>query len=386
MPKSVPRRKTIRRHALRLNQHPTLPLFLFSLTAHEVADVAGVSRIGRDDSDQLVGYQRPEVRRHIQNITSYLDSEEVLFPNSIILAFSSSVKFSPSGPSDAEAIGMPGLIEIPLPADDQPRPGWIVDGQQRSIALAATERQDLPIPVTAFVSDDVGVQRDQFLRINSVKPLPNGLITELLPTLDTPLPPKLEAKKVPSLICDRLARDPNSPFYGLIKRPSTPKAERKQTVVKDTALVATIQDSLSSPSGCLFFHQNIATGEVDVEAAWTVLRVWWTAVRNTFPSAWGLRPRESRLMHSAGIRIMGRLMDRLMPSINAYAPDAVETVTAELAPLKSSCCWTEGRWDILDGLAWNEIQCVTRHIRLVTDHLADIHARHFSAHPPAISP
>jgi len=381
MPASALPERTLRRHALRLSQNPTLPLFLFSLTAREVAHVADISRISRGDKDQLVGYQRPEVRRHVQNITSYLDGNDVLFPNSLILAFSSSVRFIPSADSTAEAPGVPGLIEIPLPADDQPRPGWIVDGQQRSVALSATKHQDLPVPITAFVSDDVSVQRDQFLRINSVKPLPNGLITELLPTLDTPLPPKLEARKVPSLICDRMARDPDSPFCGLIRRPSTPKAERKQTVVKDTALVAAIQDSLTSPSGCLFFHQNIATGEVDVDAAWTVLRVWWTAVRNTFPSAWGRRPRESRLMHSAGIRVMGRLMDRLMPGVDAYAPDAVEAVTAELAPLKSACCWTEGRWDILDGLAWNEVQCVTRHIRLLADYLSDVHARHLSQHP-----
>jgi DGQHR domain-containing protein len=251
-----------------------------------------------------------------------------------------------------------------------------VDGQQRSRALASTHRDDLLVPVTAFVTDDVVVQRDQFLRINSVKPLPAGLITELLPTLDTPLPAKLEARKVPSLLCDRLARDTASPFAGLIRRASTPRSERKQKFVTDTALVKSIQDSLSSPSGCLFPHQNVATGEVDVEVAWSILRTWWTAVRNTFPDAWGRPPRESRLMHSVGIRAMGALMDRVMPGIDASSPMALSHVEAELAPLRSVCRWTEGRWTALDGMAWDDLQCVTRHIRALSRYLADVHAQH----------
>ena len=187
----------IRRQALCLRQHPTLPLYIFSLLAADVPRVTDVSRIGRDDEGDLVGYQRPAVRRHIKNIVDYLDGSDVLFPNSLILAFSSAVRFVEHEGIPADKGQSIGHLEIPIPLEDHPRPGWIVDGQQRSRALATTRREDLIVPVTAFVTDDIGVQRDQFLRINSVKPLPNGLITELLPTLDTPLPAKLEARKVP---------------------------------------------------------------------------------------------------------------------------------------------------------------------------------------------
>lgn len=368
--------EVIRRQALCLRQHPTLPLYIFSLLAADVPRVTDVSRIGRDDEGDLVGYQRPAVRRHIKNIVDYLDGSDVLFPNSLILAFSSAVRFVEHEGIPADKGQSIGHLEIPIPLEDHPRPGWIVDGQQRSRALAMTRREDLIVPVTAFVTDDIGIQRDQFLRINSVKPLPNGLITELLPTLDTPLPAKLEARKVPSMLCDRLARDTTSPFAGLIRRASTPRSERKHKVVTDTALVKTIQDSLSSPSGCLFPHRNVATGEVDTEAAWSILHIWWTAVRNTFPDAWGRPPRESRLMHSAGIRAMGALMDRVMPGIDASSPESLLEVETELAPLRSVCRWTQGRWTELDGIAWNELQCVARHIRALSEYLADVHARH----------
>jgi len=50
-----------------------------------------------------------------------------------------------------------------------------------------------PYPLGRFLADDVEVQRDQFLRINSAKPLPRGLITELLPEVSTVLPAHLAA-------------------------------------------------------------------------------------------------------------------------------------------------------------------------------------------------
>lgn len=370
----------ISRCALEIRQNPECPLYLFSLSAAEVRQVADVSRIGRDKSGDLVGYQRPAVKRHIRNIVAYLDGPDVLFPNSLIIAFSSQVQFRPNLTLESTATQNPtsrtGHLTIPLPGDDQARPGWIVDGQQRSIALSETNRRDFPVPITAFVTDDVSVQRDQFLRINSVKPLPNGLITELLPTIETKLPAKLEARRVPSILCDRLARDIESPFYNLIRRASTPKEERKQKVVTDTALVRVVQDSLTSPSGCLFPYQNLVTGGADVESIWWILKTWWTAVRNTFPEAWGRPPRESRLMHSVGIRAMGQLMDRVMPGIPVGDTNALAYVEDELRPLRPVCRWKEGRWTALDGIAWNELQCVTRHIRALSQYLADVHAQH----------
>lgn len=332
---------------------------------------------------KLVGYQRPEVQRHIKNIVEYLNGPDVLFPNSLILAFSSQVLFDPYEKLQASGNQAVGVLSIPVPREGAPPPGWIVDGQQRSRALAETERSDLLVPVTAFVTDDVDVQRDQFLRINSVKPLPKRIITELLPTLDTPLPDRMEVRKTPSMLCNQLAQDPSSPFFELIRRPSTPRSEYGTHVVNDTSLIKVIEDSLNSPSGCLFPHQNLATGEADVDSIWEVLRIWWTGVRNTFPTAWGRRPRESRLMHSVGIRAMGGLMDRIMPGIDPSHPNALEHVEQELQPLQAVCKWTEGQWTDLNGLAWNELKCTSRHLRAVTQYLADVHIEHaFQTSPP----
>lgn len=357
-------RKYIERRAIRIDQNNEHPLYLFSLKAHEVLKVAQVSRISRSQNGQLIGYQRPEVRRHIKEITSYLNSKDVVFPNSIILAFDSRVTFKKSrGPKVGDGVGEAGIIRIPLGARP---PGWIVDGQQRATALAKVSDKNFPVPVNAFIADDIGLQRDQFLRVNNTKPLPTGLISELLPEVDTHLPPSLSAKRLPSALVDVLNLDERSPLQGMIKRASTAKEDRKLAVIKDTPLLLAIEESLTTPSGCLYSYRNLATGETETEEIRDVLFLYWDAVRGTFPDAWGKPPRESRLMHGAGIRAMGRVMDHVMRGLPPHRRGARQQVLKSLQPLRKVCCWTKGHWDDLDGLAWNHVQNLPRHVKLLS--------------------
>jgi DGQHR domain-containing protein len=365
------------RRALRVTQACDTQLYLFSLTAGEVLRFADISRVSRDDAGDLIGYQRPEVRQHIQEITEYLDGDQVLFPNPIIIALSSGVRFTASrGPGNGDGVATTGTLEIPFPREDGRKPGWIVDGQQRAVALARSRRQDFPVPVNAFIADSVDVQRDQFLRVNNTRPLPRGLVTELLPKISTPLPPRLSLRQTPSALCDLLQRDENSPFRGLIRRPSASSEGRRSAVITDTSIIQMLQESLTSPSGCLFPYRNLSSGETDFTGLWTALLLYWTAVRDTFPEAWGKPPASSRLMHGAGIRAMGRLMDRVMAALDPSASDSAAQVRGDLALLIPHCHWTAGRWEGLD-LRWNEIQNVPRHTHELSSFLIRtyLHAR-----------
>jgi DGQHR domain-containing protein len=364
-----PTAPVLARRALKITQAGSAPLYMFTLTAAEVLQVAGISRVTRDDVGELIGYQRPEVRGHIQEITDYLDSDQPLFPNPIIMALPSTVRFTCSrGPHVSDGIAASGTLEIPLHNGDGNKPGWIVDGQQRAYALAAAKRQDFPVPVNAFVADSVDVQRDQFLRINNTKPLPRGLVTELLPKISTPLPPRLSVRKIPSALCDLLNSSDESPFHGMIRRPSASKDKARSAVVTDTSLIEALKESLTSASGCLFPYRNLSSGETDFTGIWSAVVLYWTAVKDTFPDAWGKPPEQSRLMHGAGIRAMGRLMDRIMSSVDARQHGAADLIAADLALLAPHCHWTEGQWDGL-GLRWNEIQNVSQHTRELSNFL-----------------
>ncbi|WP_224246043.1 DGQHR domain-containing protein DpdB [Hyalangium gracile] len=360
----------IKRRALRVIQDGKHPLYMFTLSAKELLRVADVSRVSRTEAGKLIGYQRPEVRRHVQSIVDYLDSGSVLFPNSIILALSSASSFVHSrGPNVSDGLAESGTLIIPVAGEGQPKPAWIVDGQQRALALARAKNADLPVPVNAFVADEISLQKDQFLRINSTRPLPRGLITELLPDVDTILPPQLEAKKAPARLCEVLNNDPHSPFYKLIQLTSTPPRERKEAVVTGTVVVAMIAESLKAASGCLYPYTNAATRETDYEAIRRILFAYWNAVRHTFPEAWGKRSQQSRLMHGIGIRSMGRLMDRVMVGIDPFDSKAETQIRKQLTPLRNSCRWTAGAWEGLGGMRWNALQNTPQDIELLSNHL-----------------
>src|SRR5690606_19626870 len=131
------------------------------------------SRVSRTETGKLIGYQRPEVKRHVDDIVTYLNSDDILFPNSLILALTSTVRFVRSrGPQVGDGLLESGVLEIPIPKGEEAKPAWLVDGQQRALALSKSNRKDLLVPVNAFLADTVDMQRDQFLRINNTRPLP----------------------------------------------------------------------------------------------------------------------------------------------------------------------------------------------------------------------
>ena len=358
------------RRALRVRQ-PGRAVFQFTLTASEVLEVADISRISRSLEDRLVGYQRDGVGGHVREIVEYLDGEEVLFPNALILALPSTVRFIKSrGPNVSDGLAEAGNLEIPLTANGR-RPAWIVDGQQRALALARCAHPELPVPVTAFVADEVELQRDQFVRINNVRPLPRRLVAELLPAIGSQLGERMAAKRLPSALCDALNVAPESSFQGLIRRSSTATADHK-AVVNDTAIVEMIQARLAS--GCLFPHRNVATDEVDVVSVWALLVGYWSGVQAAFPAAWALPPSKSRLMHGVGIRALGRLMDDVMQGLDPRRRDLADHAAAELQLIEPHCHWTEGAWESL-GVAWNGLENTPGHVRLLSNHLVRLYSQ-----------
>lgn len=355
--------------ALRVFQGDDIPLYSFFIKSSDILKIADISRIKRGENGALLGYQRGEVQRHVNEIVDYLNTQSVLFPNAIILAMASSVKFKQSrGPQIGDPHCESGLLRIPLVVNGD-KPAWIVDGQQRTLALMKSRRQDLLVPITAFVSDDFEIHRTQFLLVNKVKPLPSGLISELLPAVNTILPASLAKNKIPSALCDILNRDPESPFYNLIIRETTDRKECHKAVITDNSLLQVIRGSLNSMHGCLYQYRNVATGETDVESVRKCVNIFWSEVKDLFPEAWGKDPKCSRLMGGVGIRAMGTLMDRIMSSVNIADPQASEKVKAAISPLKDKCAWTSGNWELLNNIPWNHLQNTPNHVNLLANML-----------------
>jgi DGQHR domain-containing protein len=225
--------------------------------------------------------------------------------------------------------------------------------------------------VIGFVSEKLSVQREQFILVNKAKPLPTRLINELLP--ETPaviLPRDLAARKVPAELVSTLNQDSASPFFRLVKRTSDRGASG--AVVTDTALLSAIKNSLSNPLGALAPFKSVGReGGGDVAGMYRILTTYWSAVKIVFPDAWGKDPKQSRLMHSAGLMAMGLLMDAIYARVAADSD--VASVQRELEKIAPFCRWTKGTWESL-GLAWNEVQNIPPHVKKLQDALVRAYA------------
>jgi DGQHR domain-containing protein len=221
------------------------------------------------------------------------------------------------------------------------------------------------VPVVAFVSESLAVHREQFILVNKARPLDPRLINELLPEVDRVFPRDLSARRIPSELVGRLQVSPDSPFCGLIKRVSEMSP---QAVVTDSALIKAIRVSIASPLGALAPFKATSQTAADVEAMYLTLVAFWSAAKAVFPKAWGRAPTESRLMHSAGIEAMSLLMDRIM-SRAAPGSDLALHASDALTRIAPHCHWTAGRWPELQR-DWNEIQNVSRDIKMLSGHLA----------------
>lgn len=365
----MPDATVLRLPALEIRQGRDRVLYSFAVDGKLLPQFTTISRVHRNSDHEIRGYQRPEVISHIGEIRTYLESEDPMIPNSIVVAFDGRVTFEPA---DVQPLGPGysrfGVLCIPMDPSlpDEQKPGWIVDGQQRSAAIREAQIDRFPINVTAFVTDNAQEQVEQFILVNSTKPLPKGLIYELLPGTESRLPSPLQRRRFPALLLERLNLDEDSPFFGMIQTPTNPDG-----VVKDNSVLRMLENSLTE--GALHRFRDPRTGRGDVESMLTLLKRFWTAVADTFPEAWGEKPRDSRLMHGAGIVSVGFLMDA---AAERYLDDGIPDTAnfrAELDPLRQVCRWTSGYWDFGPGLQrkWNEVQNTSKDIMLLADYLLE---------------
>lgn len=356
--------------ALAIEQAAGRILYSFGVDGKVLPSFAAVSRVKRDEHHELAGYQRAESIAHIRTIRKYLESADAMLPNALVVAFDSSVRFESTDP---DVPVRTGRLVIPMTegAGETEKPGWIVDGQQRTAAIREANIANFPVYVTAFVTDSVAEQRSQFILVNATKPLPKGLIHELLPA--TPigdLPLLLLKKRYPALLLDRLNYDPDSPLHRKIRTPTTAEG-----TIKDNSILRVL--SMSIEDGALYQWFDGESGTGDTDAMLTLLKRFWHAVVQTFPDAWDIPPRRSRLVHGVGIVALGSVMDEIAYELREEGIPSARLMQQHLALIAPFCRWTHGIWDFApdDQRRWNELQNTPRDIKLLSDYLVRTYRR-----------
>ncbi|MFD1188089.1 DGQHR domain-containing protein DpdB [Pontibacter rugosus] len=355
--------------ALAFYQGEGRKLFTFAVEGKKLREFATISRISRQDDKKLLGYQRPEVASHIANITKYLKSENPMLPNSIVVAFDDVVDFI-SLTSDNGTSVQAGILKIPVPLDGEAlkKPAWIVDGQQRTAALSEARLDNFYINVVGFIAKNHNEQREQFMLVNSTKPLAKGLLYELLPHTNCLLPSAFEKRRFPTYLLEKLNLESGSPFYEKIKTATNPDG-----IIQDNSILKMLENSLAD--GALYYIQENNSSskqeEETVEIMLQTLNNFWIAASQVFAKAWNLPPKKSRLTHGAGIISLGFIMDAIVDRLSSKEAPSVVMFKEDLEKISSCCRWTYGYWEFGPGAQrkWNEVQNTPTDIRILSHYL-----------------
>ncbi|MFA4897329.1 MULTISPECIES: DGQHR domain-containing protein DpdB [Microbacterium] len=343
-------------------------IFAFGVDGKQVHEFAAVSRVHRTDQT-LAGYQRPEVLSHIRAIRRYLETDAALLPNAIVLAFDARVEFKALDADVADgAYSTVGHLVIPIDSElaDDEKPAWLVDGQQRSAAIRDADVKEFPVAAVGFIAKDEAEQRSQFILVNNTRPLPKGLIYELLPTTSAELPAAYARRRLPASVLNLLnfgAGGGEGPFTGRISTPTMANG-----YIRDNSVLKMIENSLYE--GSLYQYRNPENGTGDIPSILMHLNHFWGAVARVFPRAWELPPRKSRLTHGAGIQSLGYVMDSLTEGVPAAELPGLG-IEDILIDLREHCAWTDGTWNFGSDQVrrWNGIQNTPTDVRLLTSHL-----------------
>ena len=339
---------TVRRyHALRARQAPDHDVFVFAAHPGDILEFAQIERVGRADNGQLKGFQRHQIATHIRDIRDYLARDDALLPNAVIVAFIDGVQI--------EDLGC-GRLEIVVDDQNGP-PGFVVDGQQRLTAMSGLGKPDFQVFVSAVVCKNYDELRQQFVLINSTRPLPKSLIYELLPSVEG-LPERYTARRFAARVVERLNFPGGRALRGQIRQHTNPGG-----VISDTAMQKLVMNSAAHGAIREFIQY-----EAREERAVDLINQYFEAVADVFGGEWvGMSPRVSRLRHGAGIVAMGFVMDLLFASQGATTKEGFHP---GLELLKPYTAWTSGMWKMKDyEMPWNDIQNTPSDIDILTRHL-----------------
>lgn len=339
-------------------------IYCFAVDGKRLHDFAAVSRIRRDGKKKLQGYQRPEVLSHISAIRRYLESDGAMLPNALVLAFDERVTFQAAARSGDVDYSIPGELIIPIDESlaDEDKPAWLVDGQQRSAAIRDADLDSFPVAAVGFIAAEQDEQRSQFILVNSTKPLPKGLVYELLPETTGKLPRSYARRQLAAKLMVLLNMG-DGPFGGRISSPTSPTGN-----IKDNSVLKMLEHSIYE--GALYQYRNPENGTGDEERMLAHLLAFWTPVASIFRNAWNKPPKESRLTHGVGIQAMGFVMDELTAEVPVDEVDW-DHVRSVLRGLEEHVAWTSGKWTFVDGQErnWNSLQNTSNDVRMLSNYL-----------------
>ena len=343
-------KKSIKYNGITANQSNKHTVISMVCQARDVIEIAEIDRIRRSDKGKVLGFQRPKIQNHINEIRDYIKQDDAVLPNPIVLAFTDSISLINKKNNN---------VEITIDVSKGP-PGLVVDGQQRLSAIREVADKDFEVFVSILICPDEEELKRQFILVNNTRPLSKSLIYELLPEISN-LPERMSSRSLAAELTNMLNYEETSELYLDIKQHTNINGR-----IKDTSIQRLILNSLND-GAC----RELIRKSKGKELCFKLINQFFKAVKRTFPEAWDkkLRTTNSRLIHGAGIVSMGYVMEYLFNRDDART---YEEFYVGLAPLIERTAWTakEKQWEFGDETRnWNSIQNTHRDIQMLAGYL-----------------
>lgn len=264
--------------AIRIRQKDT-DIYITTLKAGDLLKNYSISWWRRDKAD---GYQRPLREARISQIKSYLSKDIGTFPTSILANVRGKMQCKTLAKVNGDEI-----CELTIP--DESLPIWVIDGQHRVQGLKAAIEADpklakYPVIVSLFTLPEIYDEMLQFHIVNSrAKSVPTDLaqrhIYQMAQEMGLPqimiregTRDALGAHVIP--VVDKLASDPNSPWYKKVQLPDQARKKKGQ-LIKQRPLADSIQFVVKEKVGLRRDLDQLAKMLID----------YWNAVSEIFPVA-----------------------------------------------------------------------------------------------------
>ncbi|MDY7231538.1 DGQHR domain-containing protein [Hyalangium rubrum] len=324
--------------------------------------IRSIARIDRLDSLAGTGNQRGEIEKHVAEIAQGI-SNGTQIPNSVLLVLQEDRVVEPEAEDEAPEsfIRIKPLSEfttVPIPhqanmmaqrfrtveldfpfrraAFDEEKSAVLVDGQQRTAALALVDVDKVKafqISVNANVGDADAAKR-VFMIANSTQKIETQFSRALLASMDDQSVGYLQKERARALAAKALALDdPSSPFKGLIQYPGVKNDKRPPIAYNSLFQVVST-----------FANSSVDFGE-NPERLASVVKRSYELVKKVWPVAWGQKPKDSRLMHGAGLRAMAFLLANKLEQLfsnhgDLDSPELWSDLEASLTRLRTRVVWS----------------------------------------------
>ena len=250
---------------LKLVQNAQL-MYVFVIPAETLYNNFDISRRKDDNITNDEGYQRSFGSSRIKNMQNYLQNENGIIPNSILVNIDKGkYKYDDK--------------EGELTLSDEASIGFIIDGQHRVIGTYHSD-PSLLLPVVATVELDIVEQAKLFIKINSTqKGVPTSLYLDLLDLTEGQIE-DFDDEGISNLgerrsveIAKRLNEEMDSPFFEKVNT----VGERNQGVSL-AAFKASLLDYVD--------HKNGKFKEYGFEQQYTIFKIYFKAIKAVYLNQW----------------------------------------------------------------------------------------------------